>query len=84
MEDTTPGIILVTIIGLLYFIGIGSLILSFIYDPKEPSSYTNDNSERPSVVSSYRSLVSEEEEIASVIVDADDSPPSFDFDFNEH
>lgn len=81
MEDNTIGLVVVTIIGLLYFIGIGSLILSFIYDPKEPTSLIIEKSPQHSVVSSYRSFVTEEDE-ASVILEEDNkNTETFDFDF---
>lgn len=78
--DNTAGAIIVTVITLLYLFGIGSILLSFFYDPKESPPVKPKQFSDRSTVSSYRSLSSEQEEASVILVDDN---ASFEFDFEK-
>lgn len=76
MDNETFGMIVVTIISLLFLFGIGSIVLSFFFDPKTLNipQYKKDNRYYPKVTSpDYSDLLDDEEPAASVVFDPKDT-----------
>lgn len=78
MEDNTFGIIIVTLFIIVYVAGIGSVVVSFFFDPKEIVQSLKDT-RYYKVTSSEYHYNTEDDEPASVIIS---EVPLFEYDEN--
>lgn len=73
MDNETLGILIIVAIGFLSFVGMGSILISILYDPDESSNTIR----KYSGLVPPEPLLEEEQDEASVVLDAN---ATFDFE----